>query len=560
MKRCLALAATTCLAATALAGEADAERPKPAEPDAPAVEPAAPAETTDTISNAVSVADELEKVARGLRKSGRGRHQTAVVVFGKDALVKSNETADAVVAIGGNATVHGIVRDAVVAIGGDVEVTGEVGQAVVAVLGSVKVGSNAVIKGDAVAVGGNVEQEEGATIHGEVVPVDFGAFGLPSLKWLRDWFVHCALMLRPLAPQVGWVWVVAGIFFLFYLLVALVLHKPVAACVGELTRRPATTFFIAILTKLLLPLVIVILAATGIGVFVIPFLLAALFFGAIIGKVAFLEFLGQSVGRALGTDTLARPLIAFLAGSALVTLLYLVPILGLVVFAITGLWGLGAAVMAAFGGLRREAPEKPAAPAPMPTAASTPGPAPLAATVAGLSAQGFAVNPGAGDAFAGQAVGGAGEGGFAAQPPGSIPVPPVAVAATIEALAYPRAGFWERMGAAFLDMVLVGILGGIVGGSPQMFLVWLAYFAGMWAWKGTTVGGIVLNLRVVRLDGGPVTFVVALVRGLAAAFSMIVFFLGFLWMIWDREKQTWHDKIAGTVVIRLPRGTPLVCL
>jgi uncharacterized RDD family membrane protein YckC len=45
-----------------------------------------------------------------------------------------------------------------------------------------------------------------------------------------------------------------------------------------------------------------------------------------------------------------------------------------------------------------------------------------------------------------------------------------------------------------------------------------------------------------------------------AAFSIIVLFLGFLWMIWDQEKQTWHDKIAGTIVIRLPRGTPLVCL
>ena len=58
----------------------------------------------------------------------------------------------------------------------------------------------------------------------------------------------------------------------------------------------------------------------------------------------------------------------------------------------------------------------------------------------------------------------------------------------------------------------------------------------------------------------PVTFTVALVRGLASTLSVIVLFLGFLWMIWDREKQTWHDKIAGTVVIRLPRGMPLVCL
>jgi uncharacterized RDD family membrane protein YckC len=53
---------------------------------------------------------------------------------------------------------------------------------------------------------------------------------------------------------------------------------------------------------------------------------------------------------------------------------------------------------------------------------------------------------------------------------------------------------------------------------------------------------------------------VALVRGLAAAFSVIVLFLGFLWIAWDQDKQGWHDKIAGTAVVRLPQSAPLVCL
>jgi uncharacterized RDD family membrane protein YckC len=129
---------------------------------------------------------------------------------------------------------------------------------------------------------------------------------------------------------------------------------------------------------------------------------------------------------------------------------------------------------------------------------------------------------------------------------------------------FPRAGFWPRMGAAFLDVILAGILTGIVpgqlfvGGPPMFFLVALAYFAGMWTWKGTTVGCIVLNLKVVRLDGQPLSFAVALVRALAAAFGAVVMFLGFFWILWDKEQQGWHDKIAGTVVIRLPRGAPLV--
>jgi uncharacterized RDD family membrane protein YckC len=114
------------------------------------------------------------------------------------------------------------------------------------------------------------------------------------------------------------------------------------------------------------------------------------------------------------------------------------------------------------------------------------------------------------------------------------------------------------MGAGFLDTVLICVLAAWVG--PFAPIVALAYFAGMWAWKQTTIGGIVLGLKVLRLDGGPITFAVALVRGLAAGFSIFVLFLGFLWIAWDKDKQGWHDKIAGTVVLKLPRGTPLVCL
>jgi uncharacterized RDD family membrane protein YckC len=92
----------------------------------------------------------------------------------------------------------------------------------------------------------------------------------------------------------------------------------------------------------------------------------------------------------------------------------------------------------------------------------------------------------------------------------------------------------------------------------MFFLLALAYFAGLWTWRGTTVGGIVVNLKVVRADGQPMNLAAALVRALAAAFSVIVFFLGFLWILWDKERQGWHDKIAGTAVVRLPRGVPLV--
>jgi len=120
----------------------------------------------------------------------------------------------------------------------------------------------------------------------------------------------------------------------------------------------------------------------------------------------------------------------------------------------------------------------------------------------------------------------------------------------------PRAGFWKRLLALLLDLVLIGLIVPLVG--KWFILFGIAYFVAMWTWKGTTIGSIVLGLKLVRTDGQPVNFAVALVRSLSALFSAVVFFLGFLWAGWDRDKQAWHDKIAGTVVVRMPRDFALI--
>ena len=112
---------------------------------------------------------------------------------------------------------------------------------------------------------------------------------------------------------------------------------------------------------------------------------------------------------------------------------------------------------------------------------------------------------------------------------------------------------------AMVDLFLISAIIFIIPGGPALFIpLAVVYFAGMWTWRGTTFGGLVLGHKVVRTDGGPVTFSVAIVRSLLSIFSGIVFFLGFLWAAWDHEKQTWHDKIAGTVVVKMPAGFALI--
>ena len=73
----------------------------------------------------------------------------------------------------------------------------------------------------------------------------------------------------------------------------------------------------------------------------------------------------------------------------------------------------------------------------------------------------------------------------------------------------------------------------------------LAYHIGFWTWKGTTVGGIICQLRVTRVDGTPLRFVDALVRGLSSIFSLAVVGLGCLWILKDPERQAWPDKLRA---------------
>ncbi|PYT05210.1 MAG: hypothetical protein DMF60_12730, partial [Acidobacteria bacterium] len=202
-------------------------------------------ETSDTTTNAgFSVGRHGFRVRA--RRHGGG---SPLIRIGHDVELKKGETAEAVVVVGGSVKIRGKVREAVVVVGGNLDIEGgEIGDAAVVVLGDVRAGQGSIIHGDLVSVGGKTDLAEGAKIEGEIV--DTGNLGLPQMPWLKEWLKQCVLKLRPLAPRVGWVWGVWGVFLLVYLLIAAAFPRPVRACVDELTRRPATTFLMGLLTKL----------------------------------------------------------------------------------------------------------------------------------------------------------------------------------------------------------------------------------------------------------------------------------------------------------------------
>jgi uncharacterized RDD family membrane protein YckC len=121
----------------------------------------------------------------------------------------------------------------------------------------------------------------------------------------------------------------------------------------------------------------------------------------------------------------------------------------------------------------------------------------------------------------------------------------------------PRAGFGSRLGAFLIDAIIMGIVGGllrsILGNAGQALsllagLAYFIYFEG--SPSGQTVGKKALNISVVSFtDGGPVGYGTAALRYVCRYLSAIPCLLGYFWMLWDGQKQTWHDKLSSTVVV-----------
>ena len=96
-------------------------------------------------------------------------------------------------------------------------------------------------------------------------------------------------------------------------------------------------------------------------------------------------------------------------------------------------------------------------------------------------------------------------------------------------------------------------MGAIYHRSHLELPVLAVYGAVMWKLRGSTIGGIVFDLRVVRLDGREIDWETAIIRALSCFLSLAVAGLGFFWIAFDGARQAWHDKIAGTVVVRVPK-------
>ncbi len=552
-----------------------------ATPDAATVapEPAAPASSAAPVPAASEPGngseapdwatddDQNDHHHRHSRHMWRDHHGNDLVSIGHDSSLPQGQQADSVVSVFGSSTSEG-EADSVVSVFGNTRVTGKVGDSavavfgntyidskvdgdVVAVFGNVELGPNAEIGGDVVAVGGKVLRDPAAITHGDVHDVLSGNFG--RLGWFGTWVQHCLLSGRPLAlvPGLGWAWSLALTFLALYVCLALLFRVGLTECVRTFEDHPGHAALAALIAMLLTPVLVVLLCITVIGIAAVPFVVLGLFIVGLFGKAVMLAWVGRRVLRERATGTLNHPAFAVLVGGLIVLVLYVVPVLGFFVYKLLGFFGFGAVVYTLILGARaRRAAELGGGNA---AASGGPTPPPSAAATAAAAAAPAAASAAAPPAAAAPSAAAPSEAApsAAAASPGPAPMPVTA--------ALPRAGFWIRMGALLIDALLIGFATHVLHPIFHLHLLGLAiYGAVMWKLRGTTVGGIVFDLRVVRLDGREVDWETAIIRALSCFLSLAVAGLGFFWIAFDADHQAWHDKIAGTVVVRVPKGASLV--
>ena len=524
---------------------------QPVAPEPPA--PAAPA-----LEDTQEHSDWHDDFLRHTHRSGHGHRNygNEIVNIGHDSNLPRGQHADSVVSVFGSSTSEGDAGD-VVSIFGDTRITGEVSDSAVAilgnayidskidgdavaVLGNIELGPHAEIGGNVVAVGGTLQRDPAAIVHGDIQNVfalDFGGVG-----WLRAWVHHCLLYGRPLAlaPGLGWAWELALTFLALYAVLALLFREGLTRCVQTFETQPGQSVLAALIAMLLTPVLVVLLFVTVIGIPAVPFVVFGLICVGLFGKAVMLAWLGRRITGRPSAGPMGHPAVAVLIGGAVVLVLYLVPVIGLLVYKLLGLLGLGAVVYTVLLTVRAHQAAK------VVHGGATAGPAPGPAPAAGAASASDSVPPGGVSSSTGDAP---------SPPPPQSPLPPPSPPVTA---ALPRAGFWIRLGALLIDALLVGILLGVLHVRHLELVVLAAYGAVMWKHRGATIGGIVFDLHVVRLDGRQLDWETAIVRALSCFLSLAVAGLGFIWIAFDDNRQAWHDKIAGTVVVRVAKAAPLV--
>ena len=137
-------------------------------------------------------------------------------------------------------------------------------------------------------------------------------------------------------------------------------------------------------------------------------------------------------------------------------------------------------------------------------------------------------------------------------------------------------GFWSRVGAALIDTLLLMFItvplvtliygrqywssSAWIQGPADFLINWLLPAVAVvlfWIYRQATPGKIAIGARIVdAATGARPSSRQLVIRYLGYYVSIVPLMAGIVWVVFDPRKQGWHDKIAGTVVVRPRRRGP----
>jgi hypothetical protein len=403
-------------------------------------------------------------------------HNEIVAIGRRGLVVPPGERTRNVVVVAGSVQIDGEVDGDVVVVGGTVIVNGRVRGSVIVGGGAAEFWPGAEVGREVLLIGGPFTISPDALLPRNQTEVQI-PWLLPTFTALQTFLANTVFLARPFAPNLGWTWWVAGGLFLFNLFILMLLPGVNQQSVRVLVSRPVTTFLVGTCLVVLFGPLVVLLIASGFGILLLPFLFCISLAAFLVGKVAVYTSVGRQILRPVLGER-ALPVITFTVGSILLMIAYMIPLIGFMALGLVMPLAVGAVSLAAWNAFVGESHlggsggdrGKPlnamskAAPVEQPDPKVGLGPE-------NLGSAGTRIDP--------------------ESEPLSL-----------------RAGFWPRLGATLIDFALVAILFSLLisDGGPGMFrfflVFWLGYHVLLWKLQGSTVGGYVLGLRCVTLDGG----------------------------------------------------------
>jgi hypothetical protein len=428
------------------------------------------------------------------------------IVTGSSYKLAANETTNgAVVLIGGTGEIDGTVNGDLVVIGSKATVAGTVNGDLVTMGSNLTFISGAVANGDYVSVVSEVKGEQELTTIGERVSLNTFS---PAVHVVKEALTNI-VQLRTMSPSSIFSWTLALFMLLVRLVLALIFPKVFVGTEAIIRERPGPSLLVGLAVILGGAVLSFLLAITVIGIIALPFLALALLILNIFGGAAVCYSIGKRIAPQIATQRYATYL-WIICGTLVSWVLYCIPVIGFIAAGVVSLLGFGTFSIYLVDRYR------PTASRPLLAPMTAPGETENAATVRS--------NP--------------------------LALPSIEAKMGISA---PKAQFLPRLFASIIDLIVLYALLSSVHLAHAIIPAWVLYRFGMFVWKSSTLGQIVLNLQVQKRNGSSLVadYSGALIRALSSLLSLIPLGLGFIWILFNRDLEAWHDKISETYVVQL---------